>query len=229
VDALRATPQSGGGPARANFANAGMMVLASGDIQVLFDAGPFGRGSGGHSHSDTLSIIVRRGREEILVDSGTFTYVGDPVARNAFRGTAAHNTVRVDGRDQATPATPFRWDDKPEVELTAADFASTAAVCKTKAYEHRRSVTLKDNRLIVRDAVNGGELIEQFWHPGECVTQLDPTTFRIGQSTRLALPAEGKAELLTGSRSIVYGQRFEAPVIRYVPVGREFTAELIFD
>ena len=40
-----------------------------------------------------------------MLDPGRYTYAeGDPNWRHWFRGTAAHNTVTVDGRDQ----TPVR-------------------------------------------------------------------------------------------------------------------------
>ena len=35
--------------------------MESGDRHILIDAGPFGPGSAGHSHSDTLNIVVRSG------------------------------------------------------------------------------------------------------------------------------------------------------------------------
>lgn len=37
--------------------------------------------------------------------------------RNRFRGTAAHNTVTVDGRDQADTAGPFAWGPLPETQV----------------------------------------------------------------------------------------------------------------
>jgi hypothetical protein len=228
VPALHVAPQPGSIPPSARFSDTGLVTLATDDIQVLFDAGGFGRGSAGHSHSDALSVIVRRGADEILVDSGTFTYVADPVERDRFRGVAAHNTVRVDGRDQATPATPFRWDEKPDVRLIRSDAVSAEAVCKTATYEHRRSVALEPGRLVIRDSITGGASIEQFWHPGEPAEQIGAATFRIGKSVELVLPVNGRAEVIPGWRSKVYGQKFESPVIRYVPEGREFTAELRF-
>ena len=58
----------------------------------------------GHSHADTLSLVLRQGQEQILIDPGTYTYVADPLWRDRFRGTAAHNTVRIDGLDQGIPS-----------------------------------------------------------------------------------------------------------------------------
>src|SRR5438477_8622030 len=94
------------------FADAGMALMACGKVHVVIKAGPFGEGSGGHSHSDILSLVARTGDREILIDPGTYTYVADPIERDRFRGSAAHNTIRIDGRDQAIPAGPFRWHEK---------------------------------------------------------------------------------------------------------------------
>jgi hypothetical protein len=99
------------------FDDAGVAVMASGAAHLVIKAGPFGEGSGGHSHSDVLSLVVHLGDRELLIDPGTFTYMADPEQRNLFRGAAAHNTVRIDGRDQAIPAGPFRWNEKPAVTV----------------------------------------------------------------------------------------------------------------
>jgi hypothetical protein len=154
------------------FANGGTAVMASGEIQVVIKAGPFGDGSGGHSHSDALSLTVRSGVREILIDPGTFTYVADPVERNRFRGSAAHNTVRIDGRDQAVPAGPFRWNEKPAVTLrewiegTDQDYLD--ATCSYAGLTHRRRVLFaKPATIVVLDTVDGppgDHLLEQYWH-----------------------------------------------------------------
>jgi len=73
------------------------------DAEVLFFAIPNGiHGKGSHNHNDKLSFILRLGGEEVLCDSGTCTYTRDPGTRNRFRGTAAHNTVIIDGQEQNT-------------------------------------------------------------------------------------------------------------------------------
>jgi len=141
------------------FPQAGMAVMRAGDLRVLMNAGPFGFGGAGHSHADKLSILVDLGEEEILVDAGTYTYVSDPKWRNWFRSTAAHNTVRVDGRDQAAPAGPFRWASKPEVIiadwLTLAAFDYVDASCAYGLRHRRRALLLKPDLLFILDELSG--------------------------------------------------------------------------
>ena len=156
------------------FEDAGIAVMESGDRHILMDAGPFGPGSAGHSHSDTLSIVVRSGQEWLLIDPGTFTYVGSPTERARFRGTGAHNTVRVAGRDQALAAGPFRWKDPPRVRVLEWSSSDTRdilmAECAYAGFIHRRRVVFeKPGRLTITDDIDGppGEhLVEQFWHAG---------------------------------------------------------------
>ncbi len=65
---------------------------------LVFDCGPLG--DGGHGHYDLLSVDAWAGRP-LLVDPGRYTYAsGTPDWRRWFKGTAAHNTVTIDGRDQ---------------------------------------------------------------------------------------------------------------------------------
>ena len=92
------------------FPEGGYFVSRDHDATVGFRAGPFGYPSiAAHSHCDQLSVLLRLGRTVVLTDSGTGVYHTDERWRRYFRGTSAHNTVRVDGRDQAEYAGPFLW------------------------------------------------------------------------------------------------------------------------
>jgi hypothetical protein len=154
------------------FSDGGVAVMAADDVQLVIKAGPFGEGSAGHSHSDVLSLTARAGSREILIDPGTFTYMADPAARNRFRGSAAHNTVRIDGRDQAVPGGPFRWNHKPSVTVgewttsSARDYLD--ATCAYAGFTHRRRIVfVKPAKVIVLDTVDGppgDHTLEQFWH-----------------------------------------------------------------
>lgn len=162
------------------FEDAGIAVMQSGDRHLLIDAGPFGPGSAGHSHADTLSMVVRSGQEWLLIDPGTFTYVGDAAWRAWFRGTAAHNTVQVAGRDQAVQAGPFRWADPPRVRIlewsTSVVRDILVAECTYGGFLHRRRIVFdKPGRVAVTDDIDGppGEhLVEQFWHLGSANARL---------------------------------------------------------
>jgi uncharacterized heparinase superfamily protein len=93
-----------------NFNDGGYHIQRSGwgnnstDFQderyLIFDCGPLG--DGGHGHYDLLNVEIYAQGRPIIVDPGRFTYLadGDANLRRAFKGTAAHNTVCVDGLDQ---------------------------------------------------------------------------------------------------------------------------------
>lgn len=47
--------------------------------------------------------------KQFLVDPGTYSYHTQKIWRDYFRGTAAHNTMRVDGLDQSLIDGNFIW------------------------------------------------------------------------------------------------------------------------
>jgi hypothetical protein len=170
---LGRTQGSGAGECASRiFPDSGLAVLQHSSDRLVFDAGPFGPGPAGHSHSDSLSIIATAAATPILVDSGTYTYASTGEWRNAFRGSSAHNTIRVDRRDQATPLGPFRWSNPTAVALISSALNtpedSITADCKYDGITHRRLVRFfKPNFVFVLDRVDGppGEHeLEQFWH-----------------------------------------------------------------
>jgi hypothetical protein len=159
--------------------------------------------------------VVRSRDREILIDPGTYTYVGDPAAREAFRGSAAHNTIRIDGRDQAIPAGPFRWREKPAVQIhewsTARDRDVLEASCVYAGFTHRRRIVFhKPRRVVIADTVEGppgDHTIEQFWHLGSIA---EARHFRFGV----------EAEMIEGWRSRAFASREKAPVLRVTVTAR---------
>lgn len=98
----------------AHFADSGYTVIRSDwgtgaqDFaqaqHLVFDCGPLGEGN--HGHFDALSFELAAFGRSLIVDPGRYTYseavdAADGVNwRVHFRGTAAHNTVCVDGKQQ---------------------------------------------------------------------------------------------------------------------------------
>jgi uncharacterized heparinase superfamily protein len=79
---------------------------------IIFDHGPLGLAPNyAHGHADALSVQLTIAGEPVIVDVGTFSYGADTKWRSYFRGTSSHNTVIVDGRDQATQRGPFLWSN----------------------------------------------------------------------------------------------------------------------
>jgi hypothetical protein len=77
---------------------------------VVFDCGPLGEGN--HGHFDCLNFELAAFGRALVVDPGRYTY-SEAVEHDGinwrvrFRGTAVHNTVCVDGRNQT------RYEPKP--------------------------------------------------------------------------------------------------------------------
>ena len=84
---------------------------------LYFDAGEMGlEPSFSHAHSDRLHFELAINGEPLFVDSGTFTYNGEPEWRNYFRRAALHNSVSIGEQDQATMVGTFRWANPPKTE-----------------------------------------------------------------------------------------------------------------
>jgi Heparinase II/III N-terminus/Heparinase II/III-like protein len=116
------------------FADSGYYVLRSDwtvkpysdALYLFFDCAPLGFGS--HGHYDALNIEMAAYGHPLIVDPGRFTYNEDSDDginwRHKFKGTAAHNTVVVDGLDQMPYRSGRPVDPEPEVRLK--HFVSTA-------------------------------------------------------------------------------------------------------
>jgi hypothetical protein len=205
------------------FPDAGVAILNAGEVHLTVDAGPFGPWSGGHSHSDTLSVTLFWKNRELLIDPGTYTYVSSVEWRNRFRGSQAHNTVRVDGLDQATATGPFSWLGRPEPRIlkwrTDEGRDDLDASWSSGGITHRRRVRFQKPDLIyILDEMSGppGEhLLEQFWHFGdEEVEAISPYRFRMAGAVDLVLGEGSEIVQEDGWRSVAFGQKSPAIVLR---------------
>ncbi|GAA4396981.1 alginate lyase family protein [Fodinibacter luteus] len=172
------------------FPDAGLHVLRTSpadgpEVWCRCDGGPHGFLSiAAHGHADALSIEVRHDGVELLVDPGTYCYHGEPQWRSYFRSTRAHNTVEVDGEDQALEAGPFMWAQHADAVLDLAVTGPqgpqvwaahhTAYSRLDAALCHDREVVLDATgpRLLVTDTLTGSRQHGQrmFWHLGPDVT-----------------------------------------------------------
>ncbi|MGA7851385.1 MAG: alginate lyase family protein [Terriglobales bacterium] len=162
------------------FPDGGIYVLADSQLYaqaMVVDAGPQGVGRSGHGHADALSVRLTVDGRRWLVDAGSGVYISkDPADRNTFRGTAAHNTMRVDGADQAIADEPFSWTHIPttQVENWIGGKSFTYFVGSHNGYArwadpvvHRRHVLkIAGSLWLVRDVALGDaeHELEILWH-----------------------------------------------------------------
>lgn len=90
------------------LSDSGYARIEIGDMVILADVGSVGPDYlPGHAHAGTLSFELSLAGRRVLVNSGTSVY-GNGAERQRQRGTAAHNTVRVDERDSSEVWSGFR-------------------------------------------------------------------------------------------------------------------------
>lgn len=168
----------------------GYVVLRSGwDAQadyVCFDCGEQAGGlrtddipSAAHGHADCLSVVACLAGKPVLVDAGFYTYNRDRDWERFLRETAAHNTVRIDGRDQATHLEKMAWAEVPTAVLESSSVEGPGgwAVASHDGYArradgvtHRRAVWLRPGAyLAILDELSGSGS-----HQFEVIFQLAP-------------------------------------------------------
>jgi hypothetical protein len=211
--------------------SAGVYVLAANKSQLVIDGGAAVRQSSGHEHADALSVCLQSGGRQLLIDPGTFEYVGDGPERNQFRGTAMHNTLRVDNEDQAVPTTPFSWQQRfnATAERWIAGESFDYFAGSHDGYQrlhspvtHRRwTVALHSGIFLVRDRAEGaGEhRIDISWHLAQDLQLHAEGLFRFKNAApglALFTVCDGwSEEVHKGAWSPVYGQQRTATVLNF--------------
>jgi hypothetical protein len=214
------------------FPETGTYILASDGLRLAFDAGPLGSARGGHGHADALSVCVAADGCDWIDDPGSFTYTGSPKGRNQFRGTRAHNTLVVDGLDQAEPTEPFAWGRFPEAAVERWIIGRTFDLLEAthdgymrldSPVRHRRFVfAVKDCFWLVVDAAegDGDHDLEIFWHATTNSFELDEARRAVATGSRggfAIVPARNpgwSTQLVDASWSPSYGTRELRPVLR---------------
>lgn len=146
------------------LANSGYGRLEVDSAVVLADVAPIGPDYiPGHAHADTLSFEMSVRGHRLFVNSGTSTY--ERSERRAMeRGTAAHNTVIVDGADSSEVWASFRVARRARVsDVTWSVEARRQKLCASHdGYSrlpgrvlHRRCWELTPTALQISDSIAG--------------------------------------------------------------------------
>jgi Heparinase II/III-like protein/Heparinase II/III N-terminus len=237
-------PQTNSAAGSVAFPDGGLYVLADSQPYaqaMVVDAGPQGVGRSGHGHADALSLRLTMDGRRWLVDAGSGVYISkDPADRNTFRGTGAHNTLRVDGVDQAIAGEPFSWTHIPttQAENWVVGKSFTYFVGSHNGYArladavlHRRHVLkIAGNLWLVRDVALGRteHELEIRWHFAPDLEAQSVGSGRVEISRAGAAPGESALSLIVPEETVwqttagvtrsvlspAYGAYQPAPLVR---------------
>jgi hypothetical protein len=209
---LAAQPNRGPELPRREFPQGGYYVLGSRfetprEVRIVADAGPLGYLSiAAHGHADALSFTLSAGGLPILIDPGTFAYHTERRWRDYFRGTSAHNTLRVDGHDQSVAGGNFLWLEHARTAVESFETAPDGdrLIARHVGYQrladpvrHRRAFHYQHERMVltIEDFLEcrAAHRFEWFWHfaPG-CAVVVDGDTVDVRRAgVRLTLRFPG--------------------------------------
>jgi hypothetical protein len=198
---------------------------------LIFDCGPLG--DGGHGHYDLLSVELAAGGHPLVLDPGRYTYHEDSShLRRWFKGTAAHNTVCVDGLDQTAYRAGKPKGPVAEGTLLARTQApgldvlwGLAVSPRYEARHARRVIFVDDDYWLFEDRLTARHphRYELRWHLAPDARQrveLDRDRGLV-RAPGLALVFPPQAELACedGWYAPSYGIKYPAPVIRAAAEG----------
>lgn len=205
-------------PLKRFFRDGGYYILGSGfdtpdEIKLIVDAGPLGyQAIAAHGHADALAFSLFIKGREFLIDPGTYAYHTEQKWRNYFRGTAAHNTVRVDGEDQSVMGGNFMWvrhaNAKCDSWVTTQD--KGVFIGSHDGYKrlpdpvvHSREIHFDKSRRIIEivDSFDclAAHVVERFWHFSEAclVSAKDQSIVVENKGVNITLaPQEKNIEML---------------------------------
>jgi hypothetical protein len=113
------------------------------------------------SHADALHLDLWVDGENLLRDAGTLSYNTDSESLAYFPGTASHNTVQFDGRDQMPRLGRFLFGDWLTTNnVRGVDSVGNTERCEVayrdgEGAQHARSVSMTADQLEVTDRIEG--------------------------------------------------------------------------
>jgi len=224
---------------RREFPDGGYYILGKDleterEVKLIADAGPLGYLSiAAHGHADALAMTLSIAGRELLIDPGTYAYHTERKWRDYFKGTSAHNTVRIDGLDQSVSGGNFMWLKHAEAQREIFQTNTEQDVflgshdgytrLKDPVGHARRIELLKTaNRIEIMDLISckATHHMEIFWHFAEtCSVKIsDQTVLVHNDDVRLEMTMPGSTwgpRLYQGDEALPLGwvsRRFDVKV-----------------
>lgn len=160
------------------FPDAGHAVVRDGGLYLLVTNSVVGtKGFGNHKHHDQLGFEYHAGGTPFFVDPGSYVYTSDPEARNLFRSTSYHNTLRIDEVEQheMNPEWLFRLFEQGRAEHLGFEVDGDLVEYRGRhhgytrlpdpvVHERRFRLHRTTGRLEIEDRLHGAGRHQARWH-----------------------------------------------------------------
>ena len=172
----------------ASFNDSGYYILRNKRINIMFCCNFFLNQY--PSQNDLFHMDIWRDGNSCFIDSETYEYFGREGTKNYlnYLSTFAHNTARIEGKEQLDKDPRFTWLSTLEAELTLREKSRLKAI--SYAYRgrldgdplHRRSIILvSENHIVIEDEFDRvmGKNLELFWFtPSSIQPQINDNKYR---------------------------------------------------
>lgn len=222
--------------------HSGYVRLQSDRAVLILDVGEIGPDYiPGHAHADTLSFELSLDSRRVLVNGGTSTYE-ESQERLRQRGTAAHNTVVVDGENSsevwasfrvARRARPFDVGWRREGETLVVEGAHDGYRRLQGRVVHRRRWRLGPDRMEIEDQLEGTPRHATGMyhvHPGlDVLVTGERTAVLRGKEFSVAISVEGaKIEVLDDHWHPEFGKSIPSKTLALHFAGRSASTNLVW-
>jgi uncharacterized heparinase superfamily protein len=155
----------------------GYLSIALPPFFLLCDIAPVGPDHlPAHAHADTLSFEMSYKGRRIFVNSGTSEY-GQGAERQRQRGTAAHNTLVIDGENSSEVWAAFRVARRARAFLLEANSENSRVTLAGEHHGYRRLPGRNVHRrrwVLTRDQLSIDDAVEGPFRGAECYFHLHP-------------------------------------------------------
>jgi hypothetical protein len=117
----------------------------------------------GHAHADTFNFVLEINKQPIIVDTACSTYE-QGTTRLAERGTPAHNTIIINGKNSSQMWASHRVGKRANVKIlkdTDNEIIAQHDGYKELGVIHQRSFELADNRIKISDETIGDSDVQK--------------------------------------------------------------------
>ena len=201
-----------------DFQASGYVRVHHGIWDLILDAGALGPDyQPGHAHADTLSFELSCCGKRIISNMGTSCYKG--LERAYQRGTSAHNTIVVDGKNSSEVWSSHRVGQRAKI-MNRTVMPST--VCAShdgyKPVIYERTWHWSEQTICIDDLLKGTgkHKIELYLHfmPGEELVHKGDNEFYTTSGLVVTLPETGRNELLETEIGLEFGRRTPNKTLR---------------